>query len=78
MACDITTVQTDACTSGIGKETNPITLLQIIAQLTAEASGQSDITPAGILSRACTSGIGKVVDEILLLRIIAQLNCDVA
>lgn len=38
MACDITTIQTDACTSGIGKVQDPIALLQLIAQLTCEAA----------------------------------------
>ncbi len=79
MACELATVQTDACTSGIGKVTDPIMLLQIIAQLTAElafdATGLA-ITPDAILARACTSGIGKMTDELMLLQIIAQLNCD--
>lgn len=41
MACDITATQTAACTSGIGKVTNPITLWQLIAQSACElaASG---------------------------------------
>lgn len=37
MACDLTTIQTEACTSGIGKVTDTIELLQLIAQLTCEA-----------------------------------------
>lgn len=76
MPCDLTTVQADLCVSGIGKVTDPITLLQIIAQNTAEASGEADITPAAILARACTSGIGKVTSEITLLTVIAQNLCD--
>ncbi len=79
MACTLATVQTDACTSGIGKVIDPIQLLQIIAQLTADLVDETTglaITPAEILSRACNSGIGKVNDELLLLRIIAQLECD--
>lgn len=38
MACDLETIQTEACTSGIGKVQDRIALLQIIAQLTCEAS----------------------------------------
>ncbi len=79
MACSLATVQTDACTSGIGKVTDPIQLLQIIAQLTAdlvvESAGLS-VTPDAIQARGCTSGIQKVEDPIVLLRIIAQLECD--
>ena len=81
MACTLATVQSDACTSGIGQVQNQIMLLQIIAQLTADlvvdATGDA-ITPSAILSRACTSGILKVQDELMLLQIIAQLNCDQA
>ncbi len=81
MACELATVQEDACTSGIGNVTDPIMLLQIIAQLTADIAFNSTglaITPAAILDRACTSGIGKVTSELTLLTIIAQLNCDQA
>jgi hypothetical protein len=38
MACDLETIQSEACTSGIGKVQDRIALLQIIAQLTCEAS----------------------------------------
>lgn len=80
MACELATVQEEACTSGIGKVQDPIMLLQIIAQLTAEllvdAAPGTEITPDAILERACTSGIGKVQDEIMLLKIIAQNNCE--
>jgi hypothetical protein len=38
MACDINTIKTQACTSGIGRVRDPIQLLQLIAQLTCEAS----------------------------------------
>lgn len=38
MACSVTTIKTNACTSGIGKLIDPIQLLQIIAQLTCEAA----------------------------------------
>jgi len=37
MACDLTTIQTAACESGIAKEQSKIKLLQLIAQLTCEA-----------------------------------------
>ncbi len=36
MACSLATTQTNACTSGIGKLTSPVQLLQIIAQLACE------------------------------------------
>ena len=41
MACNLATTQANACVSGIGKLTNPIQLLQVIAQLACEinASG---------------------------------------
>ncbi len=38
MACSLSTIQASACTSGIGKQTDRIKLLQWIAQLTCEAS----------------------------------------
>ncbi len=81
MACELATVQEDACTSGIGKVQDPIMLLQIIAQLTADIVADTTglaITPTAIQSRGCTSGILKIQDEIMLLQIIAQLNCDQA
>ena len=80
MACELATVQEALCESGIGKEANPVTLLQIIAQLSAEtlvaADPGADISVDAILARACESGIGKVTDEITLNKIIAQLLCD--
>lgn len=36
MACDIDTIKTDSCESGIGRLDNPIALLQVIAQLLCE------------------------------------------
>ncbi len=79
MACTLAEVQTDACTSGIGKVVDQTQLLQLIAQLYADivfdATGLA-VTPDAILARACTSGIGKVQDELTLLRIIGQLGCD--
>jgi hypothetical protein len=49
MACDLTTIQSDACVSGIGKEQSKIKLLQLIAQLTCEVSqsGGGGGTPGG-------------------------------
>ena len=80
MACDISTLQSNACESGIGLVNDELTLLRIIAQLTAEqvvaATPGTEITPAAIMERACTSGIGKVNDELTLLTIIAQNNCE--
>jgi len=49
MACDLSTIQSAVCTSGIGKEQSKIKLLQLIAQLTCEAgeggSGGGSQTP---------------------------------
>jgi len=39
MACNLSTVQSGACDSGIGKLTDPVKLLQVIAQLLCEVSG---------------------------------------
>jgi hypothetical protein len=50
MACEINTIKTQACVSGIGKVRDPIQLLQLIAQLTCEASeggGGGDSLPSG-------------------------------
>jgi hypothetical protein len=51
MACELEQIQTDACTSGIGKVTDRIALLQIIAQLTCEASegGGGSGVPSGVI-----------------------------
>jgi hypothetical protein len=80
MACSLATVQADACTSGIGKETNPITLLQVTAQNAlawAEANNSGvDYSLAAIQARACASGIGKVTNRLQLYRIIAQNVCS--
>lgn len=82
MACDLETVQDAACDSGIGKETNPVVLLQLVAQLTAEvlvaADPTADISVDAIIDRACESGIGKVNNMIQLLQIIAQNECEIA
>lgn len=82
MACTIAEIQADACESCIGKVTNEVMLLQIIAQLQADyllsLNPAEDISVDAILARACESGIGKVTDEIKLLQIIAQLECDAA
>ena len=78
MACSLTDVLASACDSGIGKETDPVRLLQVIAQNTADALSGTDITVAAILARACTSGIAKVTDPVKLQQIIAQNLCDAA
>lgn len=79
MPCNLATTQASACSSGIGKETNPIALLQIIAQnfatLAAQANPANTATVADIQARACTSGIGKLTDELSLQRIAAQNLC---
>lgn len=73
-------IQEAACTSEIGKVIDPIKLLQIMAQTSADYAAEAvpglDISVGAILSRACTSEIGKVTDEIELLQIIAQLLND--
>ncbi len=80
MACNLATTQANACSSGIGKETNPIALLRIIAQNLAETSlalnSSNTATVAAIQARACTSGIGYLTDENALLRIFAQNLCS--
>lgn len=82
MACELATVQDGACTSGIGKLTDEIQLLQVIAQLQADsalaADPTLDITPDAIMERACESGIGEVTSPIELYQLIAQLLCDQA
>lgn len=73
-------VLADACTSEIGKVNNPVTLLQVSAQLSADylvaADPGADISVEAIMSRACDSGIAKVENPDDLLRIIAQLLLD--
>ncbi len=74
MSCNLATVQASACSGGIGKETNPIKLLQLAAQslLTASPVG-GDVDD--VMARVCTSGIGRLTDPIALLRIWAQNLC---
>lgn len=73
-------IQTEACTSGIGKQTDPIKLLQITAQTSADFAADAvaglDTRVGAIMSRACTSGIADVTNEVQLLQIIAQLLND--
>lgn len=82
MSCNLATVQTDACASGVGKLNSEITLLRVIAQLQADyvnaVNPSLDTSPAAILARACTSGIGKETDPVTLLKYTAQLLCDQA
>lgn len=77
MACTVAAVQDAACESEIGKLSDPIQLLQVIAQLLADESSE-DTSVEAILDRACESGIGKLTDRIQLLQVIAQLQCDSA
>ncbi len=44
MACDLATVQSAACDSGIGKLTDPTKLLQVIAQNAAAWAKANDPT----------------------------------
>lgn len=80
MDCNLATVQASACSSGIGKETDPIALLRVIAQNYAEtafaASPINTVNVNDILARGCVSGIGKLTDENSLWRIIAQNLCS--
>lgn len=80
MACDLSTVVADSCVNGIGRETNPIALLRIIAQTSADyllaVDPTADISVEAIMQRACESGIGRETNEIALLQLIAQSLCD--
>ena len=79
MPCNIPTVQSAACDSGVGKVSSEIKMLQIIAQSEAaivSSSTGAAITPAAISARACASGIAKESNPIRLLQIIAQLLND--
>lgn len=79
MSCNLATTQAAACVSGIGKLTDPLSLLRVIAENFAESSfaGNSANTNSvdDIMARACASGIGKLTDELALWRIIAQNLC---
>lgn len=77
MACTVDALLESACESEIGKLSDPIQLLQVIAQLLADESSE-DTSIEAILSRACESGIGKLSDPIQLKQVIAQLLCDSA
>lgn len=75
----VATIQAAACETGIGRETNPVKLLQIMAQTSADTANSVAgvaIDIESIKSRACTSGIGKVENPVELLQIIAQLLND--
>lgn len=59
MACNLTSTKASACASGIGKEANPIILLQLIAQLTCEiaaAGGGTGTTQVYIYTTATPNG----------------------
>lgn len=79
MSCNLATEQAAACSSGIGKLTDPIQLLQVIAQnyaaLSFAGNAANTLTVDAIRARACVSGIGKITDENALWRIIAQNTC---
>lgn len=51
MPCSLAEIQVAACLSGIGKEQSPVKLLQLIAQLTCEASegGGGAGVPSGVI-----------------------------
>jgi hypothetical protein len=78
---EVDTIMSEACSTGIGKETDQVKLLQIIAQTSADFAAAEvpglSIEVSDILERACTSGIAKETDPTKLLQIIAQLLNDV-
>jgi len=80
MPCSLATTLANACDSGIGREADPVKLLQLIAQNFATAALAANpanpVTLSAIQARACTSGIGKLTDENALWRIIAQNLCN--
>jgi len=83
MACPtLDELEIAMCESGIGREENPITLLQITAQSAlnwAEATNPGvDYSLSAIESRACASGIGWETSESVLLRLIAQNLCNLS
>lgn len=79
MACDLSTLHSRACLSGIAKIENRITLLQVIAQncvnWLASTSPEADVSLAAIQIRACDSGIAKMDNPVELLSIITQNFC---
>lgn len=82
MACTLSAIQTACCSSQICLETDPIKLLQIIAQINADQllviDPGADISLDAILTRACSSGILKETNPITLLQVIAQNGCDLS
>lgn len=80
MACNVNTAIAGACSSGIGKVTDEIQLLQLTAQAAANwvenVSPGTDVSLAAIQERACESGIGLETNEISLLGLIAQSLCN--
>lgn len=76
MASSLATLQTACCTSGICRETDPVNLLILYAQQSANwlllNRPSLDVTLAGILNRSCTSEIYLLADQVSLLQIIAQ------
>lgn len=73
-------IQAAACVTGIGRETNPLKLLQYLAQTSADFAAANvsglDVQVPAVMSRACDSGIGQETDQVKLLQIIAQLLND--
>lgn len=57
MACDLSTIQSEACSSGIGKQQDRIKLLQWIAQLSCEISESSG---AGLFTGAIIMWSGTI------------------
>lgn len=71
MACELATIQANACTSGIGKITSRVKLLQLAAQSAADWAQVSnpslEYNVAAIQERACSGGIGKLISCLRLL-----------
>lgn len=79
MACELTSIQEAACSSGIARQVNQLNLYRLIAQTLAnrvnEQTGNS-VTVEAIMERACESGIAEAVNRIQLLQIWAQTICS--
>jgi len=81
MACPtLAELEIAMCESGIGREENLITLLQVTAQAALNwaqsANPGADYSLTAIETRACESRIGWETDQSVLLRVIAQNLCN--
>lgn len=78
MACDITTLQTDACTSGFAQAAqNEEQWRALVLQLLYEASGSSD-SISTLMTSACSNGFVAAADNEQQFRALElQLLCAV-